>query len=45
MKFANIPFPPHLVAEAYQVDYPKGYLPPASNVYYFILYPYDIDMT
>ncbi|CAO3654307.1 unnamed protein product [Mucor fragilis] len=30
MKFANIPFPPHLIAEAYQVDYPKGYLPPAN---------------
>ncbi|KAK4514925.1 uncharacterized protein ATC70_002532 [Mucor velutinosus] len=30
MQFANIPFPPHLMAEAYQVDYPKGYLPPAN---------------
>lgn len=33
MRFGNIPFPPHLVAEAYQVDYPKGYLPPASKVH------------
>lgn len=31
MQFADFPFPPHLVAEALEVDYPKGYLPPASK--------------
>lgn len=31
MTFGDLPMPPHLFGEAYQVDYPKGYLAPASK--------------